>query len=112
MGKGELGWAREFQDKPTNPVKAGWGGGRVSTETKQASFPWWTGASRPVLLLSLEVSWSARGRASPSAVLGARISVVSWIEHPCLGTKFSGMCPGQTFKDSESGKLVRGPGSS
>lgn len=25
MGEGELGWAREFQDKPTNPVKAGWG---------------------------------------------------------------------------------------
>lgn len=107
MGVGELGWAREFQDKSTNPVRGGGG----ATETKQASFPWRTGASRPVLFLSLEVSWSARGRASPSAVLGP-VSVVSWIEHPCLGTKFSGMCPGQTFKDSESGKLVRGPGSS
>lgn len=87
-----VGWATEFQSKSTNSVGV--------TETKLAPLPWWTGAARP-----------PRGRASPSAVLRP-VSVVSWTVHPRSGTKLSGMCPGQTFEDSELEKLVTGPGSS
>lgn len=95
MGEGtlRLGWARlEFKSKSTNSVWV--------KETNQASRPWWTGTT----------GHQEEGPL-PQQCSGL-LSVVSWTVHPCLGTKFSGMCPGQTFEDSESGKLVTGPGSS
>ena len=51
------------------------------------------------------------GRASSETVF-RHLSVVSWTVHLSYGTKFSGMCLGQTFEAQvlESGESVTGPG--
>ena len=72
----------------------------------------WTPASPHLQLLQLMRDKVAdAGRASSKTVF-RHLSVVSWTVHLSSGTKFSGMCLGQTFEAQvlESGESVTEPG--
>ena len=83
---------------------------RRAVETKHARS--WAPASPHIQLFELMRDMVVDGRRASSETAFRHLSVVSWTVHPSSGTKFSGMCLGQTSEAQvlESGESVTGPG--